>query len=206
LAGTTERLQAGLEVRWWDDEASRWRSLAETGSLPMKTGTRFRLEAVLNQPAFLYVLWIDTAGDVTPLLGWRSGTWQPRPGASARDRLLLPGWDETSGAHQSYPLEGPAGTETAVLLARREPLTEDLGPLFTADLRDAFRRVLKRPPADPRCPYEFTCRSEELSSFTRKPGDPQPDGPLATVQAFLRDVLAPRFALIRAVSFANRGG
>jgi CHAT domain-containing protein/tetratricopeptide (TPR) repeat protein len=202
LAGAAERLQAALDVRWWDDEANRWRSLAETGSLPMKAGTRFRLEGLLNQPAFLYVLWIDTAGDVTPLHGWQGGTWQPQPAARESERLLLPGWDETSGAHRSYPLEGPAGTETAVLLARREPLTEDLGPLFTEDLRDAFRRVLKRPPADPRCPYEFTCRYEEALALRRELAVLRPEvyrpqvamtlNNLGTAQSDLNDLEAAR--------------
>jgi hypothetical protein len=117
--------------------------------------------------------------------------------------LKLPADDPVKGP-QWIPLEGPAGTETVVLLARVAPLDRPLGDLLAGTLGP--RLASTGLPPDPVRAYEFTCRQEECPGDVRGPGKPEPASTYpALVQLLLRDSLGPHFTLVRALSFANRG-
>jgi len=204
LAGNADALLAALAVRWWDAAANRDRLLDDTGALPMPSGTRLHVEARLNRPAYLYLLWIASDGVLYPLHGWLPDSWKPDPAAKEADRLRVPEYDPVLG-WKDIPLEGPAGTETIVLLARTAPLSEDVSRHFPPGLQDVLGRALKQMPPDPRRAYEFL-GSQEGAGGLRGPGKALASAdPLSQVQALLRDCLGPHFALIRALSFANRG-
>jgi tetratricopeptide (TPR) repeat protein len=89
-------------------------------------GDEFCIEAELNRPAYLYVLWIDTDGQVLPVYPWRPGHWEDRPPAERPvARLRRP-----EALDEFYKvLKGTPGMETLVLLARETPLPRE------ADLR-----------------------------------------------------------------------
>jgi serine/threonine protein kinase len=203
------RLHATLDVVWWDAAVNRWRSLAEPGALPMPTNTRLRIESHLNRPAYAYVFWIDTQGQLCPMHGWTGEGWRSLPALEPASSVKLPPDDPVKGP-QWIPLEGTAGTKTVVLLARPTPLDRPLGELFPGmggTLEQRLRAAMQQLPADPARSYEFTCRETEFAGGVRGPGKPVPasNDPLALVQLLLRDGLGPHFTLVRAVSFANRG-
>ena len=98
--------------------------------LPLKPGDGIAIEAEINPPAYLYILWIDADGSVDPVYPWKPGHWEERPAQEQPVmRLRRP---ETS----YFPL-GPStpGMETLVLLARETPLPADV------DLRSALGAV-----------------------------------------------------------------
>jgi hypothetical protein len=192
LVGRPATLGGKLRVEWRDAEA-KLRTLHEVGALPMPTKTHLHLEAELTRPAHVYLVWIDTEGKVHPMYGWQKGSWRPDATRKPVDRVDLP------GTGKYIPLEGSAGTETIVLLARATPLTEDETRLFGPDTLEAFRRLLARPPADPRRCYVFP------TVVLRGPGAAQPiTDPVELMHDALRD-LCGQFDLVRAVSFANLG-
>src|SRR5207248_287690 len=121
----------------------------------------------------------------------------------ATDRLRLPEVDPPKPPHLA--LAGPAGTETIILLARTSSLTEDVSRHLPPDVRGALAPVVKQMPPDRRRAYDFTCRQEEFAGGLKAPAPAAGDEPLAQVQALLRHCWGPHFALIRAISFANRG-
>lgn len=98
--------------------------VAAPGALPVQDGGAMYLEAQLDQPAFVYFVWIDCRGKVLPLYPWNNEQLeitdlkQPPPVRRATDRVFSPllGRDWQFG-------EGP-GLETVVLLARREALSD----------------------------------------------------------------------------------
>ncbi|HEY1189481.1 MAG TPA: protein kinase [Gemmata sp.] len=193
LVGRPTALVGDLFVEWWDAAGQRRRTLHEAGALPMPTQTHLYLEARLHRPAYVYLLWIDTEGKLYPLYGWQKDGWHPDAALTLAERVQVPG----SGQH--IPLEGAAGTETVVLLARERPLTEAELPLFGAERLQAFRENLSQMPRDPRQCYVFPALG------VRGPGSAQPTRePIESLHEALRD-LCGRFDLVKAVSFANRG-
>jgi hypothetical protein len=132
-------LAGELTVRVWSQDAGGKRGLRvdEPGALPVRTGERVQLEVWVNQPAYLYVLWLDSQGHVDPLYPWERDFKKLGEAVTARERLEFP-----PEADNTLAVEGPSGLETAILLARRTPLpaTTDLaaliGSLPPAPLRD----------------------------------------------------------------------
>src|SRR5262249_41271519 len=89
--------------------------LHEAGALPLRPGDSFRIEAEVTPAAYLYLLRVDTDGDVQPLYPWRGGDWGTRPAAEApRGRLLPP--DEEAVRLPA----AEAVMETLLLAARAE--------------------------------------------------------------------------------------
>ncbi len=110
--------------------------LHERLALPLQQRDWVRIEAKLNQPAYLYLVWIDADGKVAPLWPWlspdpeRPATWNdPRAEERPRQELILP--QDLSPETNVMPLgEEPAGVVTLLLLAREKPLSnEEAGAL-----------------------------------------------------------------------------
>jgi hypothetical protein len=107
----------------------------EPGALPVRAGGIMSLEIRLSQPAFAYLVWLDTEGRAVPLYPWNHETLvvmdvnQPPPVRRSATIVYSP----PIGSGWKFGQRG--GLETVLLLARRTPLDEGtqlgslLGPL-----------------------------------------------------------------------------
>jgi hypothetical protein len=173
--------------------------LTQPGALPMRPVDQVRVEAELNRPAYLYLVWIDSTGHATPLYPWKSGRWGGRSGPEAPvTHLSLP-----DDRQEGWELAGSdPGMETVLLLAREErlPREVELASFFSA---------LPRPGAQNMHAAVWfengtVVRDEGERAFTAF--DPAANNdPLLRMQADLLRRLQPHFPCIRAVSFANAG-
>jgi hypothetical protein len=103
-----------------------WRDLKEPGVLPVRSGYRVRLKAVLTQPAYICLIWLDSGGKAFPLYPWNEasivrGFADPIPQQPPRAEVQSP-VTESKG----WRIDSHAGLETVLLLARHEPLPEDI--------------------------------------------------------------------------------
>lgn len=92
--------------------------LHDPDALPLTTRDWVRIEAELNRPAYVYIVWIDTEGVATPIFPWRHADWkQPQDKESPRRKIQIPNAESVSPLTVTAP-----GIETVLLLARDEPL------------------------------------------------------------------------------------
>jgi hypothetical protein len=196
-----------IDIRLWDpaDAARRGLSLHDPGVLPLKPGDRFRVEARVNRPAYLYVVWIDTEGHLWPGHPWREADWRRRGPESPAQKLSLP---EEGGEGFEVPA-GPPGTETLVLLARSTPLPDGV------DLAAVVGGLpAQTPPAPAAVWFEngerdagTPARERSGSPFARRTAI---DDPVLRTQMILKEKLQaapePLFEYTRAVCFPDRGG
>jgi serine/threonine protein kinase len=171
--------------------------LHEPWARPLRTGDEVRVEAVLDRPGFLYVVWIDARGKVIPIYPWEEGDWQRRPAQEERvQKLMLP---QDGGI---YPIEpSPEGLETLLLLARETPLERDVDlPNLLGDLG---------PQAWPDLRYVawFQNGAEVTDEPDRAPSGKvgESSNPAVRTQQRVRQRLGERFVFTRAVSFGNQG-
>ncbi len=96
---------------------------------PLLAGDHVHLEARLNQPAYVYFLWLDGQGHVSLLYPRDDGKFGSRPsGGSARETVHSP-----EALDEWHPMEGPGGLETVLLLrAARRCLRERTWPGWSA--------------------------------------------------------------------------
>jgi hypothetical protein len=116
-------LTAGLDVRIWKKE-DKARGLApnDPDALPLRAGDYLRVEADVDPPAYLYLVYLDADGKASPLFPWRKYDWGDRPPEEPRASLHLPEDPVWDGA----PLApGASGIETVLLLVRQAPLSEE---------------------------------------------------------------------------------
>ena len=198
-ANATRPLSGELILEVWSTGTGGKRGLRveEPGALPVRRGELVHLEARVNQPAYLYLLWLDGQGRVDPLYPWIRDFRAPREADAPRAHLNYP-----AEAARGLPVQGPSGLETALLLARRTPLPA------TTDLTAVIGPL---PPAPLRNPLEFAVRGFDSGRPTgaidlgvhRGLGleAEKIDEPLLR----LMDRLRPHFDLIRAVRFAYQG-
>jgi len=125
--------------------------LHERLALPLGARDWIRIEASVNRPAYLYLVWIDASGEAAPLWPWqspdteRAATWtDPRGAERPRERLTLPG-DLKAGANVMPLGAGPAGVEALLLLVHETPLRHDevaeLPRLLTLQKRKPARNL-----------------------------------------------------------------
>ena len=71
-ANATRPLSGDLTLKVWSPGTGGKRGLRveEPGALPVRRGELVHLEARVNQPAYLYLLWLDSQGRVDPLYPW----------------------------------------------------------------------------------------------------------------------------------------
>lgn len=106
-----------LLARAKSDTLSR---LNVAGALPMRASDRFRIEAEVNPPAYLYLIWVDPDRDVTPVYPWNAKEgWGSRPAKEEpQSSLKLP---LDPGKMYTATMAKP-GVATMVLFACDKPL------------------------------------------------------------------------------------
>jgi hypothetical protein len=201
-------LAGELTVNVWSPNGNKpGMTLDQPGALPVRTGEMLRVNVKLNQPAYTYLILLDSRGDVHPLHPWKPARGFRESPAKARaiQELSLP----ENTPDKGWALDEHDGLETFLLLVRRTPLPDDY---------DLAARIGKYPAAPLRHPQEFVVRGagddgsnvdrdlhRSLDSDVTKRGlnleAKRIDEPL--LQVF--DRLRPDFELIRAVRFAHVG-
>ena len=96
--------------------------ISEKGALPARPGGIMNLQVELNQHAFVYVVWLDSQGQMKPLYPWNSNTLetkdvnQPPPLRRSANIVYSP----VAGGGWTFSEQD--GMETVLLLARSTPL------------------------------------------------------------------------------------
>jgi len=192
-----EDLTGTIDVQIWNSEDSRRRnlSLTDEGALPLIPGDQIRIEASVSRPSYLYLVWISTDGKAAPVYPWIPGNWDQQPEREAPvSAVSLP-----KGSNTGWPMQGPTGMETLVLLARKTPLPAGVR------LKDLFSGFPKQEIQDPRA-VVWLDQGKVVDTVERAPQffNPQEiEDPVLATQRLLAERLNPHFQLIRAVSFAN---
>ncbi len=191
-------LTARLEVLVYGAEPHRrGLRLDDRDALPIRRGDHIRVEAALNRPAYVYLLWINARGEVAPLYPWPAGHWTGR-GDQLRDWVGLP-----EVVDQAWPMEEqiPDGLETVLLLARRDPLPSEV------NLRELLSGLRRQPFPHERSFFWYDLSSGRLTPPRRDRG-PVVARPTSLPDAWLwnqRQIgrrLSPHFELLRTLSFA----
>jgi serine/threonine protein kinase len=193
-------LTGELKVRVWTPGGKRKRgwSVEDPRSLPVLPGEQVHLEARFNQPVYAYLLWLDSQGQVTSLYPWSNHRFGPRPTVETKQEEV----HSPTALDEGWPMQGPGGMETAVMLVRRTRLPADI------DLPALIGRL---PPAPLRDPQDVIVRSFDPGQpitanhwqLDRGLGDKaeQIDDPLLQ----LMERLKPHFEMIRVTRFAYQG-
>ena len=176
--------------------------LHEFGAMPLREGDRVRIEAQLARPSYIYLLWIDSEGNVQPVYPWKLGQWEQRPATEVSvSRVELP-----ERVDQGSPvLPGRPGMESVILLARDTPLPPDV------DLAELLTDLPTVP-----IPQEQSHRVTHFLSgkaVTREQDRERGIGfapedladPVRTLHQQIIERLKEHFTLVRGVSFANLG-
>lgn len=112
--------QGTTDVRVWnaEDPCRRGVSVRDPSVLPLRPGDQVRLEVQVSMPLYVYLLWIDSRGGVSPVYPWLGGDWKRRPPCERTvTAISLP-----APSDQGWTVEeSPSGMETIVLLASKTP-------------------------------------------------------------------------------------
>jgi len=108
----------------------------QPGALPVVSGGAMCIDAQLDQPAFIYLVWIDSQRHVSPLYPWNNETLEvtdvnePPPTRRATKLVFSPLLGRV------WTFGDQPGMETVILLARRTALPSDvrLGSFFQSAL------------------------------------------------------------------------
>jgi hypothetical protein len=174
--------------------------VTEEGALPVQAGGVMSLQVQMSEPAYCYLVWLDTRQQVLPLYPWNTVTVEVRdlaeppplrqPAKTIYSPLLGGGW--TFGEHH--------GMDTVLLLARRTPLPKEVNlatlikPLPHADaVRPDELEVLALDGGPKASPFVLHPPGADGSKQSAA------DHPLAPLLARL----AEHFDLIRCVRFAH---
>jgi serine/threonine protein kinase len=201
-------LSGDVNVWIWNpnDPARQRLTLNDPGAMPLRAGDQIRVEARVNRPTHLYLVWIDGEGVPQPVYPWKPGDWNELAVEdSPVTHVSLParedkGWEMKKGA---------AGMETLLLLARESRLDLNLKPKLAGLPRPALQDARSLVWFDDwalvqnRAPSHATAKSRDRGpSFF----DVDIKDPVLQTQEVLKDRLKDHFSIMRAVSFANQGG
>jgi hypothetical protein len=114
------RYRGSVDVKLARTQNDPLTRLNVAGALPMRQQDTFRVEAEVDPPAYLYLVWVDPDHDVTPVFPWNAKDgWGSRPATEEpRGKLSLPA---DVGRRYSAPAAKP-GVATMVLFACATPL------------------------------------------------------------------------------------
>lgn len=172
------------------------------GALPVRADGIMSLEVQLNQPAYAYLVWLDTEGQAVPLYPWNPETLEVRdvnlPPPVRRSAKVV--YSPLLGGGWRFGKKG--GLETVLLLARRTPLDEGMrpGPLLEPLPPPGMRQ------RDEVVVLGLDAGADSVSTLLAQNRGPEDqaraaDEPLRALLLRLRD----HFELIRAVRFAHDG-
>jgi predicted Ser/Thr protein kinase len=200
LSVTTAPLTGELTVRVWSEGegGKRGWTLGTPGAVPVRKGEMIHIEAQVNPPAYVYLLWLDNLGKVSPAYPWQNWDFvklppEVRPVTKLHDPPEL---------DRGWPVEGPSGLETIVMLARRTPLPPQ------TDLAALIGRL---PPSPLRDEHEVAVRGFDRGQSVDAIDIGLHRGPARESRRIdepllqLLEKLRPRFEVIRAVRFAYQG-
>ncbi|MBX9579172.1 MAG: protein kinase [Gemmataceae bacterium] len=182
--------------------------VGDPGTLPFRKTDKFRVDAAVDPPAYLYVVWVDPGRDVIPVYPWDPAAdekvqWRTRPAAEKpTGRVSLP----PNPADRFLAASARPGVVTIVVLARPTPL----GAGDDDEVRGWFAGLPDLPlPAggegaavwfdDYR---EVTAPGRTRSGFTVVGSA----DPFARWQGELKRAVGDKAAFQTAVSFARAGG
>ncbi len=142
------------------------------------------IDVDLKEPAFIYLVWINSEGQILPLYPWNNETLevkdlnQPPPVRRATNRIFSP------LLGRSWTFGDKPGAEMVILLARRTALPENINIA-----------ALLTPPSAPK----FDQTADLVQVRIQNPGGGHGDSLLA---AFL-EPLSKHFDLLEAVRFSH---
>jgi hypothetical protein len=201
-------LSGELIVRLWSPDGRRKRALRvdELGALPARSQERVVVEARLNQPAYVYLLWLDGGGETSPLYPWNDVLIEhdlaARPPERPPQAVVYSPTGGPGDKPKGWPLDAHDGLETVLLLARRTPLPADVdlakvvGRLPRMPLRDGGEFGVRG--FDEGQPVDFLNVGENRGLEREAAAI---DDPLLGLMQRLRE----HFEVIRAVRFAHQG-
>jgi hypothetical protein len=203
--------KGSINIRLWEPGNKERADLRlnKDGALPLKPGDLFMIEARLNRPGYMYILWIDTRGNVVPIYPWKPGHWEERPAQEKPTAHLDLPEDDRPQVHTqdkdrpgwAIDPESAAGMETLVLLVRETPLPREF------DLQKLLGGLPRQKLYQRESAVWF-----ENGAVVRNEAERAPkfdleriDDPVLRTQRLLQRKLAKDFSYSRAVSFANQG-
>jgi hypothetical protein len=175
-------------------------AVEEPGAVPVRSGGIMSLQAQLNQPAYAFLVWLDSEGQVVPLYPWNHDS------LDVRDINQAPPNRKATNVIYNPPIGGgwkfgkTSGLETVLLLARRThlPTGTQLGPLFAGIAPPSLRN--RNEVAVLSLANGADSVSTQLALNRGNEADAQTvDEPLRAAMLKLRD----HFELIVAVRFAH---
>jgi hypothetical protein len=155
------------------------------GAVPVESGGAMCLDANFSEPAFAYLIWLDSAGQIIPLYPWNNETLEikdidePPPERRAGKLFFSP------LLGKSWTFGNQPGTETVLLLASKKPLNPE------TRLGELLKNLLAPSPLEP-------------SQILRTVSYPvaTPPGSSSPLAAFINP-LAKHFEIVQIVQFAH---
>jgi serine/threonine protein kinase len=179
------------------DEYIQGKRLSYPRVIPLRAGDEINVQMELSRPGYVYILWIDTQGEVLPVYPWEGGQWEKWPARETPvTKLSLP----KEGFWEMQP--GPKGMETLVLFVSDTPLSAQhlnlrpllgtLGPMtWNSDEAMWFENG--------------TIVKNELDRAPKLDETKLSSNPAQRTQQLLHKKLGHLFTYTRAVSFTNLG-
>jgi tRNA A-37 threonylcarbamoyl transferase component Bud32 len=127
-------LDGELSIRVWGEDRLGL-NVDDPKALPVTNGDAVHLSVRLSEPAYVYLIWVDSDGNAAPLYPWERRTFSRNIDLSSGLPLVQAPQQvvhSPSSPSHGWPMVGHSGLESVVLLVRRLPLhtNTDLGPLF----------------------------------------------------------------------------
>ena len=168
----------------------------------VRHGDRVQLQLRTNQPAHVYVLWLDQKGRAVTLYPWSKPNWEWPIEDVKVESLTIPNPKREEAGH-TLRVEGPAGVENIIVLARRDPINR----------KDAqrLRWMLEGSKLLRQCP------KPEVLVVLKVDGTPRPEKPMRTIrrlvaspdvkkfQANLASDFTADYEQVLVCTFANEG-
>jgi hypothetical protein len=201
----TPALDAELTVRITSaDRRKEQVAIDESGALPVRAGDRMVLELWLSQPAYCYLLWLDSQGRVVPLYPWNIDDMEVTDANASppvsRKGVQIVASPLTIG--KGWQFGNSRGLETVLLLARRTPLPAEvklgelLGGLPLTPMRGPEEVASLRFDQGQANPTTLLAQNRGSEAEAR-----EVDAPLLQRLARLRE----HFEIVRALRFAHEG-
>lgn len=188
----------GFELLLWDGIRAGFGS----GFSTARWGDRIQLRIQTNQPAYLYILWSDSQGQIVTLYPWSGSNWEWKAQLAATQNLIFPNPTLSEDA-MALQVEGPAGMEHLLVLASAEALGTKNLYLLRCLLQES--NLLRRcPPTEVPVVSKFpgiTRTGKQVRSIRRLVMSPE----VKVFQSRLAEILTPHFDHVLICTFANKG-